>query len=654
LDLSLSNLFGPDGALTRLFAANTSAGGQPPVAPTNPAQPATAVTPGAQPQLTPNYGDFYKDYLDAAAAREKAYGAQGGAWSWFTGTGRDAALASAKVNAPSAYFDLLNKQTGAQAGELDTDQTLQFLNRSRVSQGLAPLDASQLPAGFGIRAPNAGPSTAPPNAPQRAPQVDGNAGDNRAALFTGLADAMPRMPDAAFSPFAPSMQPPVSVAPLLPPQGVPAIRPPRAVQPAPLAPLAPPQTNAAPTNVPTILQSADALRNLAMPSAQTSTPPFGQPPAIPQVSAPQASAPVQPAPNPLDAQRAMFGRIASAMAGLPKYAAAVPEYLKAARAGLPEATDVNLDTGQVSDPISGQPETGDVGGLLARRAGQVATAQQIPHVEAEDYLARLNAGLTRGTDAARISGENAYKAPILMRAPDGSVVGVTPMQMAEATRTGALNGYRPLTEEDTKALGAMGETYVKEQAALPDVRKAQNTIQVMLDQAKAFPPGTFGDIRASAGRLLAGIGADQDQVSKIVGSPAGADVIMKNTMTLAMDRLRQSFGQAREAGFVLNMAMKANPNIETQPDAYSFMLNTMNQEAQRQADYLTAQQTYRAQHGTIDGFTEAFDQARPVATYANQALVDTYGAPAGSRFLGRSQGKPVFTAPNGKKFMVTH
>jgi hypothetical protein len=569
---------------------------------------------------------------DAAAADEKVRPAS--VWSWVTGSGRDAAIANANAAAPGAYFDLLAKRSGAESGALDVGQTLEFLNRYRATQGLKPIDESVLTGG-----------SAPTSAPAPSPMSQAPAQPSSSSIPSS-ANA-PAEPDqvALFSRLAANAVP--SPAPTLP-------------------------TAQMTTNAPAQPDQGALFARLAAnaPSVNLSNAPPANPslePPQPIFSANGISPPTPPnAPiNPLEAQRAFFARMGSSMAGLPKYANTFADYLKLAQSGLtPELGAVALPDGRVVDALSGQPVSGDVNSRYATRAGQVATAQAVPHVAAENaindhttgntILTQNNqANLERGTNSARVAAENAYKPPVLMRAPDGSIVGVTPGQMAQANGTGALTGYRPLTEEDTKALGAFGEQYAKDQATLPDVRNTQNTIRVMLDQAKSFPPGTFGDVRASAGRILTGLGADPDQVAKVVGNPAGADVILKNTLTLAMQRLKQNFGQSREAGFIVEKTMQANPNIATQPEAYSFMLNTMNQEAQRQADYLTAQQQYRTQHGTLDGFAVEFDRTHPVAAYANQAMLDTYGVPPGSVFLGRSQGKPVFQSSNGKKFMVT-
>lgn len=627
--MDLSNLFAPGGALSRLFAANASAGGQP-AGQSNPPQPATAAPPTpAAPSLPTappsDYATFIKNLADAAAANiHMKTWTQRGLLTAANGDDLTAARANVVAGAPQAYDAYQSGHTGVQSGQLDLGQNLAFINNWRLAHGQAPVDVNNLsgtfygptattkPFGVPTDAMDARRVTAPSDAP---------ATDDRIALLTGLADAMPTMPGASpqgATPFAPSLQPPVTVAPLAPPQGTP---------------------------------TGSDLNALFTRVANS------MPPGMPQMTAPVAAQPggtPAPANNPLDAQRRFFGSQAAAMGGLPKFSGVLPEVLKIANQGNPDGTQTNLGTGQVSDVINGRPESGSVGELLAGRAGRVAAAQEIPRVVGEQLIDNNKAGQERQTNAARIASENAYKPPTLMRAPDGSIVGVTPMQMAEAARTGALNGYRPLTEEDTKALGSMGETYVKEQASLPDVRRTQAVIHRMLDQADAFPTGTFGEMKQSAGRLLVGLGADPDQIAKVIGNPASADALVKDSLSLAMDRLRQSFGQAREAGFVLAMTQKANPGIETQPEAFRLMLNSLDQEAQRQADYLTTQQQYRAQHGSIDGFTEAFDAARPVAAYANTAMVNTFGAPAGSRFLGRSQGKPVFQTPDGKKMMVTH
>lgn len=554
---------------------------------------ATVTYPDAQTWLS----NYVKAQGDLSRANPRSF------MNWVTGNQTKAAEENARLQGPAEFLKMLTAgptfttaNTAAQTGQLGFGQDLSYINRFRAANGMPPVDPGNIAGTFTGAAPTAKPSL-PPD--------------------TGAA------PPQDATPFAPSAQPPVAVAPLAPPQGTPPG-----------------------SDMSTLFQRlGDAM-------------PQGMPTGAPSPIAPPAGAAASP--NPLDAQRALFGQMAASMSGLPKFAGQLPEINKVINQGVEPGRAVNYGTGAVADVNTGRPLTVGVNEDAANKAGGVAAAQQDEHLRVERELNQQQANLTRGNqanqagltksvDAAKIATENAYKPPVLMRAPDGSILGVTTTQMAEAQTTGALNGYRPLTDEDQKALGEYGVKYAKDQASLPDVRKTQNTIHVMLDQADTFPTGTFGGIKQSAGRVLAGLGVDPGKL----GNPAGADVIFKNTMNLAMDRLKSSFGAQREAGFIVEKAMQANPNIETQPEAFKFMLHTMDEEANRQADFLTGQQTFRKDHGTIDGYTEQFDRTNPVAVYANRAMVKTYGAPEGSQFLGRTpQGFAAFRGLDGKKFAV--
>jgi hypothetical protein len=574
---------------------NGQAGQQPGQPPAPPPQP------GAPPSAMPSYGDFYSAANDGAFINGMLSNANHGIIGAILGG--IAARRNLPITAPAAYDALTSQGLDTENRRLSLAQTLAFMSRAGVdpSAYLARLNGGS-PAPQGGTPAQGGPAIPAGIQTEQTPAAAAN------VVSGGPAAPVPIGTNASGG----GMNPPTGTrAPLF-----------------------------------SIGTNTDPSAFLARVS------PRGVPGATP--NAPSAA----PGGNPADALRQRYSQLALAMSGLPAYAPQALEYTKLAQTGALPNTVVDPSTGHMVDAVTGAPINMDASAYLAQRGAQAAGASkaaELPYVEAESgYDAAAHGAQQRQTDAARIYGEAATAAPLTMRAPDGSIVAVSRAQLPQLTANGGFSGYRPVTAEDEKALGAFGDQYAKDQASLPDVRKLQGTIAVMQDQSKEFQPGTFGDLRATGARFLAGLGVPNDKLAATLGNPASADAMVKDAFQLATQHLRDTLGAGREAGFVINNAIKSNPNIQTQAEAYRFMLNVMNQEAQRQSDYITEQQAYRAQHGTIEGFPESFDRTHPVGDYTSQAYADTYlppSAPAGSKFIGRYQGRPVFQDPHGRQFV---
>ncbi|HLY56163.1 MAG TPA: hypothetical protein VKS60_11435 [Stellaceae bacterium] len=586
----------------------------PNAAPAPQAPPNGMLPTGGDPSanVLPPYDPYYKAYSDNAFLRSLAS-------SGFWGHGALGGILKAvsdkndvPLTAPATYMAQQGAEQGVQGGAVD-------LNTKRLAflQNLALMQRAGLDPSMFLHAVNSGGAAPSAAAPYGA---------------APSANPIPYVPGAGPGPTQ-------AAAAALPPGGAAAV--------------ATPGGNFLPP-------TADATsRALSQFLSYRATPPAAPPAAAPvrPIAGPQAPAAGIAAPtNPADAVRAHFAQLAQLYSGLPAYSSQALEYEKMAQTGALPNTIADPVTGRMVDAVTGQPISTDASTYLAQRAGLTAGAEasaRLPYEEAASgYDAAAHGQQQRQTDAARIYGEAATAAPITMRAPDGSIVAVSRAQLPELAASGNLGGYRPLTPEDEKAFGALGEQYAKDQASLADARKLQQTVAVMQDQARAFQPGTWGDLRATGARFLTGLGFDGNALASTLGNPASADVMAKDTLRLAMQQLRDSFGGQREAGFIVEKAMNANPNIQTQDEAYRFMTNVIGQEAARQADYITGQEAYRAKHGTIAGFPEQFDRTNPVANYTNQAYADTYGAPAGSKFLGRHQGHPVFQGADGRKFAI--
>jgi hypothetical protein len=100
------------GAAIAAVAIVAGCGSQMPIS--GPSASPVAAQP-ANPDAPESYAEFLADYVNAAAARERAYG-NGNFLSWIDGAGRKDAIASAKANAPQAYLHYLAAYNAAHAG----------------------------------------------------------------------------------------------------------------------------------------------------------------------------------------------------------------------------------------------------------------------------------------------------------------------------------------------------------------------------------------------------------------------------------------------------------------------------------------------------------------------------------------------------------
>jgi hypothetical protein len=297
-----------------------------PVQPT-PAQPAPTQQPMPQPAangstpVLPDYNTFRQSYINAAAAQEAAY--PKGLLPWITGSGRDAAVAQATVEAPMAYYKLLGAQAQAQGLQMDSGETAALLRRNGFSVND---DTGHITSPDGV---TFDPSKVmqPPQAPQQ----------------PGGPQAQPG-PPVGGSPVSPGT-PALSAAGAIPNAGAPG---PVA---SPVSPIAP----AGGALVPTVR---------------------GAPPIASGVTIP-------PTGNAAMAQRRLFFTQAANMMGLPKYMPDALNLINAARAGLPAGTTVDPRTGAIVDANTGAPISGSIPQYNANAAGLVASAQEAPRVAGE-------------------------------------------------------------------------------------------------------------------------------------------------------------------------------------------------------------------------------------------------------------------------------
>lgn len=171
--------------------------------------PATVAPAAPNGSPVPNYSDWFKNYINAAAAHEKAYGGNN-TWAWLTGQGRDAAIAKAKIDAPAEYYKLLAGQAAAQTGQLGVSQRIGALNDGGFNVDPNNIVGS-MSAQSGAPSPSVAPTGAP--APAVAPSQPASGAPSPAAAFVPQPPQAPQPPSPVPN-GAPSAVAPTTANPL--------------------------------------------------------------------------------------------------------------------------------------------------------------------------------------------------------------------------------------------------------------------------------------------------------------------------------------------------------------------------------------------------------------------------------------------------------
>lgn len=351
-----------------LFGGTSTQPAAPPAQP-KPFAPASvqAQTAGFPDQAT-WLANYIKAQRDAAGARMLQ---QRGLINLFTGNDKNAAGENAAVNGPAEYFKQLSAQPEFNSANADAQQRQNGVVKDLAQTGLQTgqdVDPNNIPAilpAYTAAMRQAFPELTPGGdttpSPQPAPAPQGA------------------------TPFAPSLQPPVTVAPL-----------------------PPPQANAGtPGNVPAIMRAANAVQSLAMPPPAPAAAPNAAPNAAP-AGVPLAAPTAQMAPaavaSTLQKHRALLDLYARLDLFKGNATGAKALYDEAAR-GIPTGAAVD-GRGNVVEGAQGGSLGGLTGGQFeAKNAGLVAGAKKDAEVPG-----------TQKIDAARIAAEHAAKMAEIARA----------------------------------------------------------------------------------------------------------------------------------------------------------------------------------------------------------------------------------------------
>jgi hypothetical protein len=500
---------------------------------TKPAAPQQFSSPGAAAGTAtfPDQQSWLQNYAKTAGdvVRAQRPITERGLLNWLTG--RDANVASevAGLQGPAAYFKMLEaqpdftaKNTAAQSGQLGLMQRL--AQTGLISdQDVDPNNIlSALPAYLKAMR-------------QQFPDLTPS-GQTQAAPVPGMA-----APPQGATPLAPSAQPPVSVAPLPPPQGASA---------APLNPVQPqPQQSAAPNNA-------------APPSAPFSVNPE------------------------LTKQRALFDRLGrfQTLFGNP---ADATKFFDLARKGIPEGSTVL--NGSTVEGVSGNPLTMPGQNFEAQGAGLKATATELPHVAGQQAIDAYNAGLQRTTTTLKTTGErDAHIAETNNEKQQTPVTGYSTVNgqpmiaPASALKDGLPNfapGANPYVEKHAKELEAGSKDA---QDAAQGIIQAQQLVEA----AQGILTGAWGEDIQDIRRGLSTLGIASP---KLMTAAKKGDVVNELGTELAALRARAATGgRVPMSTFQIFRSVKpglmsTNPAAVAAPIIASF---------QRQLDFADFQSKY--------------------------------------------------------------
>lgn len=535
-----------------------------------PPQTATANQPlVTQPTPQPSYADFYRDYLARAAAQEKARG-NGNFYSWISGTGRDAALADAKVTAPAAYYKSMTAQpeftsadTAAKSGQL---ALLQRLAQTGLVSG-QDIDPNNIPAALGpyLKAMRA---QFPDLTPDGAPNAGG---------ATPTPNGEP--PQAANAPTPPSAgvtAPPLNLAQQ------------QQQQQQPVAPSAP--------------------------ATGAPQPSLASPPALDVPPQQQQPAPINPE---LVKQRALFDRLArfQTLFGNPTDAT---KFYDLARQGIPGGSTVL--NGSTVEGVTGTPLNMTGQDYTAQGEGKTALAKEVPHVAGQQAIDNNQTRNQRGTDTLRIGQEYGAKigetnnekeqTPITGYSTETGQPMVAPASALKTGLPGFSPGTNPYIEKHSK----------EQEAASKDAQDAATGIiqaQQLVEAAQNIVTGAWGDDIQDIRRGLSTLGVASP---KLMTAAKKGDVVNELGTELAALRARAATG-GRVPMSTFQIFRSVKPGLlSTDPSAVAAPIIAS---FQRQLDFAEFQNKYYSDPknwNKLDA-VDAFRAANPDQKYIEAARV---------------------------------
>ena len=514
-----------------------------------------AATDNPWPSL-PSYND-YRDEAKSAGfwqgiANADPRGILGGI------AGMVAGSKTADLNAAGNYFKMLQGRTATQNGQLDTAQTMTFLNRYRAAQGLPPIDPNNVQGSYAATGPQAAASAAPqstsvPQAPVAplqasaapppgaiAPSPGGGGALDQRAFLSRTATTMPTIPAAITAPAGPSVSPPPSAA---------------------------------------------------MPGNQA------------------------------DALRAFYASTAAAMAGLPKFAQTALDFTKMAQTGAPAGT-VALPNGQLADAATGRPIGMTVQEYNARGAGLTATADANARVPAAETIAANQAALDRGTAAVKAGFDFSHTVTRMGTDGQLHAVPVSALELAkgksatplDATPNAGVNTY-PIADNPYRADQQKDATTAATNA--DQATQGQAGVQQLGAAIKAF--GMQGPWAQKTLGVLENLNQARLLSPDLVKKVQSGELANMDSNTLVGEMVRQMIN-SRVPVSIYNQTAKNKPGLANSDP--TLQLEALNQDFQRVRDRNAfLPQFYQAHPFAMPAEAQdAFNKANPIDRYESRVL----------------------------------
>lgn len=190
---------------------------------------------------------------------------------------------------------------------------------------------------------------------------------------------------------------------------------------------------------------------------------------------------------------------------------------------------------------------------------------------------------------------------------------------------GLVSGMTPANEKEQTTYG--GDLGTSRKAINDNANIAMSVrarvAQMRLD-TQGFQTGTLTPYKQAFGGLALALGADTDYVTKHLGNIADMQSFNKEALSLAFDQVK-TLG-SRQAMGIVEMALKANAGLTTQPDAASKILGMVDGMANFAMAKQQGAEAWAAQHGgSIGGFEANWNATQPITKYVD---VSTMEAPA--------------------------
>lgn len=202
--------------------------------------------------------------------------------------------------------------------------------------------------------------------------------------------------------------------------------------------------------------------------------------------------------------------------------------------------------------------------------------------------------------------------------PGGGTIQPAGNNGAAGGGVGFKSGITPANEMEQKG---RGEALAKVAATIDEGANTAMTLKARIAAIRAetqdMKTGAAEPLKQFIGSWAIGLGADPEVVHQKFANVSGQEALNKEALQMSFDIVRQL--GSREAMGVIQMAVKANPNLALQPDAMKKILNMM----EGVSDFALAKQqaasNWEASHGSLKGFEANWNATQPITKYVDVA-----------------------------------